>query len=188
MSEATQISLRDRLKHMPRQTRMIVLTVVYALGAGLAAVAFQLTMSTIFRQTIVRFSHHSTWRFIGESFALTVSAGLVAGLMLSKFGTDAAGSGIPQLKRAFWKDFGFVPFRIIWVKFITAALQIGCGSSLGREGPSVQIAGAVASNLAGTRGRAETKPPARRGRRRGRRTGRRVQHAARGGHLRARGD
>ncbi|HEX4350919.1 MAG TPA: chloride channel protein [Verrucomicrobiae bacterium] len=50
-----------------------------------------------------------------------------------------------------------MPFRVLWVKFIAATLQIGGGSSLGREGPSVQMAGAASSLLAGVVGEAKQK-------------------------------
>lgn len=45
-----------------------------------------------------------------------------------------------------------VPWRVAWVKFIAGIISIGGGSSLGREGPSVQLAGAISSNLAGLAG------------------------------------
>jgi len=75
--------------------------------------------------------------------------------LLNRFAPEASGSGIPQLKLAFWKDFGVVPWRVVWVKFVAGVLSIGGGCSLGREGPSVQLAGGVASNLAGLLGEAK---------------------------------
>ena len=68
--------------------------------------------------------------------------------LLNSFCREAFGSGIPQLKMSFWKDFGDVPFRIVWVKFIAGIVSIGGGASLGREDPSVQLAGTLGSNLA----------------------------------------
>ncbi|NBV24617.1 MAG: chloride channel protein, partial [Proteobacteria bacterium] len=56
---------------------------------------------------------------------------MISGWLLHSVCTDAAGSGIPQLKTSFWKDFGYVPWRVLWVKFVAAILQIGGGSSLG---------------------------------------------------------
>jgi H+/Cl- antiporter ClcA len=61
---------------------------------------------------------------------------------------SAAGSGIPQLKLAFWKEFGWSSPRIMWVKFVAGALSIGSGMRLGREGPSVKMAGTMASVIA----------------------------------------
>jgi CIC family chloride channel protein len=74
---------------------------------------------------------------------------------VSQIAPEASGSGIPQLKLAFWKDFGVVPWRVVWVKFVAGVLSVGGGCSLGREGPSVQLAGGVASNLAGLLGEAK---------------------------------
>ena len=88
---------------------------------------------------------------------LILGTSLISGWLLNSFCTDAAGSGIPQLKAAFWKNFGYVPFRVLWVKFIAATLQIGGGSSLGREGPSVQLAGTASSLLAGVAGEPKQK-------------------------------
>ena len=59
------------------------------------------------------------------------------------------GSGIPQMKLAFWKDFGYVPVRVVWIKFVAGILTVGGGASLGREGPTVQLAGGLTSNIAG---------------------------------------
>jgi CIC family chloride channel protein len=84
-----------------------------------------------------------------------VGSSLLVGWLLNSFCREAAGSGIPQLKLAFWKEFGTVPWRVAWVKFVAGILSIGGGSSLGREGPSVHLAGTLGSNLAGLTGEAK---------------------------------
>lgn len=121
----------------------------------MVAVAFQLTLNGCYRAGISRLSQFSRAEFIWGSLAVISSTSLISGWLLNSFCKDASGSGIPQLKAAFWKNFGYVPFRVIWVKFIAASLQIGGGCSLGREGPSVQLAGAAASQLAGLAGEAK---------------------------------
>ena len=65
--------------------------------------------------------------------------GLVGGLSAVCFqaSKEAAGSGIPQVKAAFWRDFGYLPFRVVVAKFFAGVITIGGGSSLGREGPTV---------------------------------------------------
>jgi hypothetical protein len=40
---------------------------------------------------------------------------------------DAAGSGIPQLKIAFWRDFGFLPMKVAVAKFFAGVITIGGG-------------------------------------------------------------
>ncbi len=153
--------LRARLGHLPKQTRTIILTVVYGAGAGLVTVAFQVTLTVLYNAGLLQTFHLSRGVFLLSSFGLMVGGALVSGWLLARFAPEAVGSGIPQLKAAFWKDFGFMGWRIIWVKFLAGALQIGTGSSLGREGPSVQLAGALGSNLAGMVG--EPKQRRRRG-------------------------
>ena len=136
-------------QRLPGQGRPIFLTCIFGLGAGLVAVAFQVGMNALYNQTIVRFSHASRNTFLIGSLLVIVSTSLAVGYLLNSFAPEASGSGIPQLKLAFWKDFGVVPWRVVWVKYLAGVLSIGGGCSLGREGPSVQLGGGVASQLAG---------------------------------------
>src|SRR5262249_39758252 len=59
----------------------------------------------------------------------------------------ARGSGIPQVKAAYYLDGGRIPFRALWGKMLFSSLNIGTGASLGREGPTVQICASLASLL-----------------------------------------
>jgi CIC family chloride channel protein len=54
---------------------------------------------------------------------------------------------VPQVKVAYAVRGGRVPFVEAAGKFLIGVLQIGTGSSLGREGPTVQICAGVASTL-----------------------------------------
>jgi CIC family chloride channel protein len=137
------------LQKLPPQARTIATTAILGLAAGLVAVAFHLTIHAIYEHGIVAVSHESRLHFVIGSFLIIVTSSAIAGWLLTRFCTDAAGSGIPQVKLAFWRDFGVIPLRVVWVKFIGGALSVGGGSSLGREGPSVQLAAGVASNLSG---------------------------------------
>jgi CIC family chloride channel protein len=130
---------------------------VYGLAAGLAAVAFQQGMNALYRLTFVQFSRMSATAFVVGSLVVIVTTSLIVGYLLNAFAPEASGSGIPQLKLAFWKDFGVVPWRVVWVKYIAGVLSIGGGCSLGREGPSVQLAGGFSSILAGFLGEPKQK-------------------------------
>ena len=145
-------TLARYLRKLPKKTRSIVLTSLYGITAGIAAVAFHKSIQFVFGHTIEHFSTFSTRTFLIGSFCTIIGSSLIVGLLLSNYCKDAAGSGIPQLKLAFWSDFGHVPWKVTWVKFIAGILSIGGGCSLGREGPSVQLASGVASNLAGLLG------------------------------------
>ncbi len=143
------LPFRDKL---PANTRTIITTCVYGLGAGVAAVAFQQAINFVYEHSYVALAKQSRLTFVLGSFGMIVGTSLIVGWLLNSFCGEAAGSGIPQLKVAFWKDFGFVRWRVVWVKFVAGVLSIGGGASLGREGPSVQLAGGVASQLAGVLG------------------------------------
>jgi hypothetical protein len=146
------LQFRSLVRRLPARWRAVLTTCVYGLGAGASAVAFQLGMNWFYQLSLVRLSHQSRATFFVGSFVLLIGSSLIVGWLLNSFCREAAGSGIPQLKLAFWKDFGFVPWRVVWVKFVAGILSIGGGSSLGREGPIVQPAGAVGSNLAALAG------------------------------------
>ncbi len=140
------------LRKLPKQAQTITVTTCYALAAGLGAVAFQYGITLGYRSGIVRLAHRTFPEFLLGSFGVMVGSSLMVGWLLNSFCPDAAGSGIPQLKIAFWKDFGFVSWRTVWVKFVAGILSIAGGSSLGREGPSVHLAGGLGSVLAGAFG------------------------------------
>jgi CIC family chloride channel protein len=143
------------LQRLPKQSRGVLQTCLYGLGAGASAVFFQLGINWVYRLGLGKLSQQSMSTFLIGSLAIIVVSSLLMGWLLNSFCRAAAGSGIPQLKLAFWKDFGTVPWRVAWVKFVAGIVSIGGGQSLGREGPSVQLAGAVSSNLAGLAGEAK---------------------------------
>ncbi len=134
------------------KSRPVVSTCLYGLVASLAAVAFQLAINWIYRRVYQLPSAGAFWPFAWISLAVVVVSSLIVGWLLNSFCPEAAGSGIPQVKLSYWKEFGFAPRRIAWIKFIAGVISIGGGQSLGREGPTVQIGSNLASSLAGLLG------------------------------------
>ena len=74
-------------------------------------------------------------------------AGLVIAFLVIHFFPTARGSGVNQTKAALYIFNGNIPIRTAIGKFITAALAIGSGHSLGPEDPSLQIGACLASLL-----------------------------------------
>ncbi len=60
----------------------------------------------------------------------------------------AIGSGVNQTKAALYIYNGYISFRTVIGKFLTSAIAIGSGHSLGPEDPSLQIGAGVASMVA----------------------------------------
>ncbi len=134
------------------KARPVIGTLLYGLVASLAAVGFQLSINWIYNFSYLAPSRASFSHFLLLSFTVVVVTSLIAGWLLYAFCPDAAGSGIPQVKLRYWKEFGHAPRRIAIIKFIAGAISIGGGQSLGREGPTVQIGGNLSSSLAGVLG------------------------------------
>ena len=73
--------------------------------------------------------------------------GLVIAFLVIKFFPRARGSGVNQTKAALYIYDGYIPMPTVIGKFITSALAIGSGQSLGPEDPSLQIGAGIASAL-----------------------------------------
>jgi CIC family chloride channel protein len=112
-------------------------------------------INVLYNGTFVRLATQSPVTFMLGTFGVMVGTALAAGYLMNSFCHDAAGSGIPQAKASFWKDFGVISWRAVWVKFLAGVMTIGGGSSLGREGPCVYVAGGLASSLSGVLGEAK---------------------------------
>ncbi len=140
--------LRAELRFAPTEAqRLFGLTVLVGVLCGLAAVAFHLTIGVLEKQLVERaFAAPGTW-WIPLIVAVPTVGALLCGVFLHYFVPNARGSGIPQVKAAFVNEDGLVRMRDAIGKFLVGALQIGSGSSLGREGPTVQICAGIASRL-----------------------------------------
>ena len=139
--------MQSVLSRLPARVRAIVVTALLGLAGGFLAVLFHYAIQATYRLGIESLSHASGTTFLWGSFLIVMLSSLAVGWLLSSFCPEAAGSGIPQVKLGFWRDFGFSSWRVVWVKFVAGTLSVGGGSSLGREGPSVQLASGLAANL-----------------------------------------
>jgi len=140
------------VQRIPDNLRPWIQTTVLSLAAGFSAVAFLYLTNFLFVSTYAVFAGRSKLDFAVASFLLIMATSAAVGWLLNVFSPEAAGSGIPQIKSAYWKELGYIPFRPVLVKFLAGVLSIGGGNSLGREGPSVFIGSGIASNLAGAFG------------------------------------
>ena len=128
--------LRLRENHI-----FFALTILIAVLAGLSAVLFTLAIKGT---AYVLFGvSPSVLRYI----LVPTLMSLVTGFLLAKYFPEARGSGVPQTEAAYHLNQGDVPGRVAFGKFLTGALCIGSGHSMGREGPSVQIGAGIASTI-----------------------------------------
>ncbi len=128
-----------------REERLfLILSIFIGVLSGLLVVSFRLAIEWIKLLTLGSAPHPGEPRL----FIVPACAGLfVAGLVRWVF-PGARGSGVNQTKAALYIYNGFISFKTVTGKFITSAIAIGCGHSLGPEDPSLQIGAGVASIVA----------------------------------------
>jgi CIC family chloride channel protein len=127
--------------------RFLVLCLVVGLLCGLTAVAFHLTIHHLFEWLWNQAEGRDPLAFCAILIAAPTFAGLVVGVAVSRYCPEAAGSGIPQTKAAYYNRGGKISGRVgIW-RFVLGALYVGFGNSLGREGPTVHLSAAISSRI-----------------------------------------
>ncbi len=140
--------LRLFLRVVPSENhRLFALTLIAGAACGLSAVFFHLSIIGAEHRLIDRAMTAAGKWWIFWTIATPTVGGLLSGALLQYVVPGARGSGIPQVKVAYAIRGGRVSFRDAAGKFLIGILQIGTGSSLGREGPTVQICAGVASTL-----------------------------------------
>jgi chloride channel protein, CIC family len=137
-------------------TGLTVLALVVGIGAGGGAVGFRYMILGL---THV-FTGHSDYSAAGHAadpwvpglgiyfVVLTpVIGGLLYGPLVSLFAPEARGHGVPEVMYAVNRLGGRMRAQVPVIKSLASALCIGCGGSVGREGPIVQIGSALGSML-----------------------------------------
>lgn len=140
--------LRLFLRLVPAEThRVFALTLIAGAACGLAAVFFHRSIIGAENRLIDKAMSAGGRSWIWWTMLTPTAGGLLSGVLLQYVVPGARGSGVPQVKVAYAIKGGRVSFRDAVGKFLIGVLQIGTGSSLGREGPTVQICAGVASTL-----------------------------------------
>ncbi|MBK9035270.1 MAG: chloride channel protein [Myxococcales bacterium] len=126
--------------------RLFGLTILIGGVCGLVAVAFHLSIRWVESITIEPAFEATGDIWIAWVIAVPTLGALVSGVMLYYL-PGARGSGVPQVKVAYASKVMKLRLRDSVGKFVIGTIQIGTGSSLGREGPTVQICSGVAKAI-----------------------------------------
>src|SRR4051812_43120814 len=142
-----QLWLTTKVRFTPTERqRLFGLTIMIGGVCGLVAVAFHQSIRLVEGVTIERAfaAPGDTW--IAWVMVVPSLGALASGVMLY-YVPGARGSGVPQVKVAYASKVMTLRLRDSIGKFVIGVVQIGTGSSLGREGPTVQICSGVAKGL-----------------------------------------
>ncbi|HEY5731387.1 MAG TPA: H(+)/Cl(-) exchange transporter ClcA [Anaerolineales bacterium] len=113
--------------------------------AGLVALAFRaalIGMDTL-RHTMIDVAHSFSVLGWVLPVLFTAVGAVVAVIMARRFAPETSGSGIPHLEAVLHRIRALDWRQVLPVKFVGGILAIGGGLALGREGPTVQMGGAV---------------------------------------------
>jgi len=135
--------LSDRVAELRQREEQVFLVLALVIGAltGLAVVAFiVLTERLGMRLYPVG---GAPWRRV----LFPVVGSLSIGYLLYRYFPNARGSGVPQTKAALFAREGRITLRTVLGKFFCTSATLASGIPLGREGPSVQVGGGIASVL-----------------------------------------
>jgi CIC family chloride channel protein len=121
----------------------LLLAVLIGIGSGLAVVCFRMSIEYLKLHLL----GSGLLPSVPRVFLAPMLTGLVIAFLVIRFFPRARGSGVNQTKAALYIYDGYIPMPTVIGKFITRALAIGSGQSLGPEDPSLQIGAGIASAL-----------------------------------------
>jgi CIC family chloride channel protein len=134
---------------------LALLALVVGVVTGFGAVAFRDLIGLVHN---LAFAGVPDWRY--DANALTrpapwgplvtlvpVIGGVVVTFLVVNFAPEAKGHGVPEVMDAIYYKGGVIRPVVAVVKSLASAVAIGTGSSVGREGPIIQIGSALGSTL-----------------------------------------
>jgi len=140
--------LFQRLKRP--NVKYLFLAILIGVLAGYGAVLFKYILK--FMQWVF-YQNTGDILFFSESIPLWMKivmpaiGGLVVGLVVSNFASEAKGHGVPEVIQAIALRGGRIRKRVAAAKIFASAVTIGSGGSVGREGPMVQIGSSIGSSV-----------------------------------------
>ncbi|MBK7384923.1 MAG: chloride channel protein [Flavobacteriales bacterium] len=151
-SQATFSGWMEQLRRWLIHTRakdFILLALPYQISAvltALVAVGYTWTFNWLGHRNADLLGHDPRWIFLTAPIGFLLSWWLVF-----RFAPMAGGSGIPQLMAAVEvatdkkrdRSGRFLNLRILLVKILSSMTMIAGGGAIGREGPTLQIAGSI---------------------------------------------
>jgi CIC family chloride channel protein len=143
--EAAQSELQEYLQVNQQRRWIFPRAALVGLFAGISAFLFRAALAgaDALRNKLIAWAH-GLGNFGWIIPVVITMAGTVAAVYITRrIAPEAAGSGIPHIEAVLHRFKNMDWKRILPVKFIGGVIAIGTGLTLGREGPTVQMGGAV---------------------------------------------
>ena len=123
---------------------LLLLSILIGIISGLLVVSFRVAIEWIKVLLLGSAPHPGQLRLL----YMPAGMGLIVAALVIFIFPGARGSGVNQTKAALYVYNGYISFKTVIGKFLTSALALGSGYSLGPEDPSLQIGAGVASVIA----------------------------------------
>ena len=135
---------------------LILEGVVVGALAGAVVVAFRYLIGSadILLNMILDYGRSHTW-FVPVWILILAAAACVVSLLL-KWDSLISGSGIPQIEGEIIGEIDEKWWRVLLAKLGGGIISLGCGLSLGREGPSIQLGAMTAKGFSRAAKRVKT--------------------------------
>lgn len=146
--------LADYLDMSRQRRRLFPRAALVGLIAGGVAVVFRamLAAGDLLRNTLLAWARaHPLWGWLPAAI-FGMAGAVLAVALVRRYAPEASGSGIPHLEAVLHRFRELNWQRVLPVKFVGGVLALGSGLALGREGPTVQMGGAIGAALAGWMG------------------------------------
>ena len=150
LSRSLSAQVRDYLVVQGQRRRFFPRALLVGLLAGGMAVAFRWALEggDSLRGQLLAWAHHAPrWGWLLPILVGALGAGLAV-FLVHRVAPEAAGSGIPHLKAVLYGLRSMRWQAIVLVKFVGGVVGISSGLALGREGPTVQMGGAIGAAVA----------------------------------------
>jgi len=149
-SAQARSEIEEYLEVSHQRHKLFPRAAIVGLLAGSVAVLFRalLAGADALRNHLIHWAQASP--AVGWIFPVLFSAtgAVIAVFLVFRYAPETGGSGIPHLKAVLHRLRDLSWIRVLMVKMASGVLAIGSGLALGREGPTVQMGGAMADGIA----------------------------------------
>ncbi|PKL45424.1 MAG: H(+)/Cl(-) exchange transporter ClcA [Candidatus Riflebacteria bacterium HGW-Riflebacteria-1] len=134
-------------KSFLQRRKLAIKAAAVGMISGMLAVAFRMGLQQAEALRTFVLEHYTSPVAFAPALIFSVVLCFVV-FLVKRFAPEASGSGIPHLKALLEDGSEFRALRVLAVKFFGGLSGIGAGLALGREGPTVQMGGAIGSLFA----------------------------------------
>ena len=135
--------MRFPLKHIPEQSKLLLLSLMVGVLSGCAAVVLDWSIHTVKRLLNQGFHGSYDWQYL----ALPGIGMLISLLLVRYVIRDNISHGVTKALLAVSRNDSKIKPHNTWSSMLTSSITIGFGGSVGAEAPIVYTGAAIGSNL-----------------------------------------